>query len=68
MKVKTNLSPGQLELVADKLQTLAKSQRGAALPLENPAEKELMRRAEHAFDAMLESLQTEVARTLLDKD
>jgi hypothetical protein len=68
LKIKTNLSPDQLEHVADKLQTLAKSQRSAALPLENPAEKELMRRAEHAFDVMLESLQKEVARTLLDKE
>ncbi len=68
MKVRTNLTPNQLEHVADKLQTLAKGQRGKALLLENPAEKELMRRAEHIFDVMLESLQREVSNTLLDKD
>lgn len=68
MKVRTNLSPDQLEHVADKLQTLAKSQRSASLPLENPAEKELIRRAEHVFDVMLESLQREVSRILLDKE
>ena len=68
MKVKTNLSPNQLEHVAEKLQVLAENQRVSALSLENPAEKELMRRAEHIFDVMLESLQREVSRTLLDKD
>ena len=68
MKVRTNLTPDQLEHVAAKLQTLAKGQREEALQLENPAEKELMRRAGHAFEVMLESLQKEVARTLLDKD
>lgn len=68
MKVKTNLTPDQLEHVADKLQVLAENQRGTALTLENPAEKELMRRAEHALDVMLESLQKEISRTLLDKE
>lgn len=67
MKVRTNLTLEQLEHVADKLQTLAKSQRGAALTLENPAEKELMRKTEHVLDVMLESLQKEISKTLLDK-
>lgn len=67
MKVATNLTPDELEHVGGKLVALAKSQRGAALPLENPAERELIRRAEHTLDVMLESLQKEVARALLDR-
>ena len=68
MKVKTNLTPDELEHVGDKLKMLAENQRVSSLPLENPAEKELMRRAEHVFDVMLENLQQEVSRVLLDKD
>lgn len=67
MKVRTNLSPGQLQHVAKKLETLAKSQTKKSLPLENPAEKELMRRADHSMDVMLENFQKEVSNILLNK-
>ena len=68
MKVATNLTPNELDHVAEKLSTLAKGQRGTALTLENPAEKELVRQANHVFDAALENLQKEIARILLDKE
>lgn len=67
MKVRTNLSPNQLQHVANKLETLAKSQTSIkSLPLENNAEKELVRRADHSMDVMLENFQKEVSRILLE--
>jgi len=67
MKLRTNLTPKELNHVGEKLCTLAKSQRNKALPLENPAERELLRKAGYLFDTMLESLQSEIARVLLSK-
>lgn len=66
MKVKTNLSPRELEAVGKGLTKLAKSQRERPFPTENNAERELLRRTNHAFDVMLESLQSEIADILLD--
>jgi hypothetical protein len=68
VKVRTNLTPTELEHIGEKLQTLAKGQRDGSLSLENTAEKELVRRADHLFDTLLESLQSEIARVLLDKE
>lgn len=64
-RIRTNLSFHALGRVGKKLQDLVK---GRKLPKpENPAEKELLRRADHLLDVMLESLQKEVSRVLLNK-
>lgn len=67
MKVKTNLTPNELDYIGNKLQELAKSQQGHSLTLENDAERELLRKASYLFDFMLESLQKEVSNILLDE-
>lgn len=66
MKVRTNLTPGELEHVADKLGELAKSQRGKVFPLENPAETELMRRVDHILKVGQENFRQEISRVLND--
>jgi len=48
------------------LQDLVKGQQKLPKP-ENPAERELLRRADHLFDVLLENLQKEVSRVLLRK-
>lgn len=68
MKVKTNLSASELEAVGKGLVKLAKKQRDKDIPLENMAERELMRRAEHVLDVMLQNLQSEVSRILLSNE
>jgi hypothetical protein len=62
MKVKTNLTADELELVSRGLSSLAKSQRadGKFVP-NNPAEKELLDEVDSALDTMLGSLSQEVA-------
>lgn len=68
MKVKTNLKPSELRKVGAGLQKLATQQQKNEIQLENPAEKELIRRVESVFDTAVNSLQSEVARILLDKE
>jgi len=62
MKVKTNLTADELELVSRGLSSLAKSQRadGKFVP-SNPAEKELLEEVDSAVDTMLGHLSREVA-------
>jgi len=66
-RIRTNLTPLELDQMGRKLQDLVKGQQKLPKP-ENPAERELMRRADHSFNVMLESLQKEVSRVLLDKE
>ncbi len=66
-RIRTNLTPRELGHIGKKLQDLVKGQQKLPKP-ENPAEQELMRRADHLFGVMLESLQKEVSRVLLDKE
>jgi hypothetical protein len=68
MKIRTNLKPSELKRVGAGLQRLADSQVKDEIQLENPAEKELIRQVEAMFDVMSNSLQSEVARILLDKE
>lgn len=68
MKVRTNLKPSELRRVGVGLQKLAAAQQKNEIQLENPAEKELIRRVEAVFDTAMNSLQDEVARILLDKE
>lgn len=65
MKVRTNLTASELETVGKGLVKLSRKQRNKPVVLENNAEKELLRQANHALDIMLHSLQTEVANILL---
>ena len=67
MKVKTNLTAAELNKVGNGLIRLAKSQQ-TEIELENPAERELIRRVEAVFDVAVNSLQDEVSRILLDKE
>jgi len=67
MKVKTNLTPAELNKVGHGLIKLSKSQQ-TEIELENPAERELIRRAESVFDLAINNLQEEVSRILLDKE
>jgi hypothetical protein len=66
MKVRTNLRPEELALVGEGLKKLAKSQVEGKdeIVLENNAEEELVRRSDHLFDTMLNSLQDEVSNIL----
>lgn len=68
MKIKTNLRPSELKRIGSKLQKLADSQVRDEIELENPAEKETIRQVDALFDLMVNNLQTEVARILLDKE
>lgn len=68
MKVRTNLKPSELKRVGEGLQRLADKQTRDEIELENPAEKELIRQVDSIFDIMINSLQSEVARVLLDKE
>lgn len=67
MKVKTNLSAPELNKVGQGLIKLAKSQQ-TEIELENPAEREMIRRVESLFDLAVNNLQEEVSRILLDKE
>ena len=68
MKVKTNLSPSELLVAGEGLKNLAKGQRERPLPLENNAEKELIRRVDSVFNTMAESFQSEISAILLDEE
>jgi hypothetical protein len=65
MKLRTNLRPEELDLVAKGLQKLAKKQAKPYLP-ENQAEREILRQMELALDVMGDSLQAELSTILLD--
>ena len=64
MKVRTNLSPTELEHVGEKLVDLAKGQKETSYRTENLAEKELLRKFDHTFTVMLENLRDEFSRVL----
>lgn len=68
MRVRTNLTASELEKVSKGLKKLAEKQQLNEIELENPAEKELMRRVDALFDTAVNNLQDEVARILLDKE
>jgi len=67
MKIRTNLKPSELKRVGAGLQRLAEAQT-SEIELENPAEKEIIRQVDATFDIMVNNLQDEVARILLDKE
>jgi hypothetical protein len=68
MKIKTNLSPRVLSKIAKGISIAADKQRQRPYVPENNAESELLRKADSAFDTMLNSLQEDVAALLLDKE
>lgn len=68
MKVKTNLTPSELLKVSTGLQKLAAKQQRKEIQPENPAEREMIRRVDAVFDTAVNSLQSEIARILLDKE
>lgn len=68
MKIRTNLTPSQLDKIAKGIKKAANKQRVRPYKPENNAEKELLRRADSVFDMMLGSLQDDIADILLDKD
>ncbi len=65
MRVKTNMTPAELAAVGLGLQDLAKSQMSREYVPENHAEAEMLRRAEAAFDLMMDHLQTELYELLM---
>lgn len=69
MKIKTNLSPKELEIVSKGLSTLAKNQcTHAPLKAENGAEKELFRKMEVAYDEFVDDLHQATAEVISAKD
>lgn len=68
MKVRTNLTPGELDAVGKGLQALSKSSSSEEIVPENPAERELMRRADFLWEQMLNNLQDEFSALLLQGD
>lgn len=66
MKIKTNLSASEIEVVGRGLIALSKSQRSKGLPAENNAEEELLRRTDASLDRMLDSIQLEISSILLE--
>lgn len=62
MKVKTNLTADELELVSKGLSMLAKQQKSdGKFVAENPAEIELLAQTGDVLDEMLSSLKTEIS-------
>jgi hypothetical protein len=68
MKVRTNLSQGELGRVIKGLMKAADALAVDEIELENPAEREISHRIEALFDTAVNSLQDEMARILLDKE
>lgn len=68
MKLRTNLTPEQLQALAKGLKQAADKSSRRPYKAENNAESELLRKADAVFDDMLDSLQEDVAAILLDKD
>lgn len=66
MKLKTNLTATELELVSKGLKRLA--QHTNEITPENSAEAEISRKLDGLFDTMVNSLQDEFSRVLLEKD
>lgn len=67
MKVKTNLTPKELEAVAKGLTKLAEHQHPPLVP-QNNAEDELLRKADLIFDQFLENLQDSISASLFSKE
>jgi hypothetical protein len=67
MKVKTNLTPGELELVSKGLAKLAETQHPPYVP-ENNAETELLRKADSIFDQFVDFIQDDISKVLFTKD
>jgi len=67
MKIRTNLTPEQLDKISKGIKIAADKQRRRDYTPENNAEAELLRKATGTFDLMLDSLQEEIADILLDK-
>ena len=67
MKVKTNLTPAELDLVSKGLSKLAEKQRSESVTFENNAEEELFRKADRLFETMIDNIQVDVSALLLGK-
>lgn len=67
MKIRTNLSPNQLDIISKGIKAAADKQRVRAYTPENNAEAELLRKSDRLFDMLLDSLQEDVSEILLDK-
>lgn len=67
IKIRTNLTPEELEEVAKGIKVAADKQRRRPYKPENNAESELIRKADSMFQLMLDSLQDDVAEVLLGK-
>ncbi len=67
MKIRTNLTPEQLDNIAKGIKVAAEKQRERPYVPENNAESELLRKSDGVFGMMLDSLQEELASILLDK-
>ena len=67
MKIRTNLTPNQLEKVSKGIKIAAAKQRSRPYVPENNAESEMLRKADGVFELMLDSLQEDIAEVLLDK-
>lgn len=68
MKIRTNLTPNQLDLISKGIKVAADRTRVREYIPENNAESELLRKVDTVFDTMLDSLQDEISSILLDKD
>lgn len=68
MKVRTNLTADELELVAKGLKKLSEKQQhdGQFVPA-NPAEQELMSEVTDALDMSLESLTSEISKLFIEE-
>lgn len=65
MRVKTNLTPSELDLVSKGLKRLADKQREESVVFENNAERELFRRSNRLFEDMLDNVQEDIAKLFL---
>jgi len=66
LKVRTNLSPSELEQVGTGLLELSKSQLTHEYVPENNAEKELLRKTKIVFQSFLDDLQDQFASVLTE--
>ncbi len=68
MKLRTNLSPGELRKVGFGLQKLADKQQPDEIELENAAERKLISGAEKMYALAMNNLNAELDRIMEDKD
>ena len=68
MKLRTNLSPGELRKVGLGLQKLADKQQTNEIELENAAERKLIGDAEKVFELAMGNFKNELDRIMSDKD